>query len=411
MLNRDTVVVTGIGLVTSLGYEYNEVWNSMLSGRNGIKKLEDDYDGFKEYQVHVAGIAPEVYFEEFKNIAAQKRVKLRNADKAVKMLVFSGLKALEDAKLTVPDDMEKYNVGAIIGCGTTLAERYSDIPVNERNPKWFFETYSNLILGHLSIAASLSGFGSTIVGACASGTQAIGEAFKKIQYGEEKILLAGGVDNKFSHLHISGFSRLNMTSKCEEPDKAIKPFDKNREGFVIGQGACVLVLVSLSHAKKRGAKIMGRILGYGCSMDSTSIADSSRTGKRYAMERALKDAGLVPEAIDYINAHGTSTISNDKEESMAIKDLFGKRAYSIPVNSSKSILGHTFAACGAIESFVCIKSLEQQRIHLTRNFQEGDEFCDLDYVRDRARDVKMNYCLNNSSGLGGYNSSLIFAKV
>lgn len=410
MSKVEQVVVTGIGLVSPLGCDYNKVWDSLLAGENGIRHLTGSYENLKEYQLHIGGIAPCISLNEFSNLDKQCKAKLKNVNMVTKMLVYSGLKAMEDANLQIHEDTEKYNIGAIIGCGSTLAEHYDEIPREERNPKWFFETYPNLVLSYLSIASSIKGYGSTIVSACVGGSHAIGEAFKRIQRGDDTILLAGGVDNKMSHLHVNGFSRLNMISTSTDPESAVRPFDRDRSGLVIGQGACVLVLESLSNAQKRGADIKGRIAGFGSSMDGISVADASSKGKTEAMKRAIKDAGLLPDNIDYINAHGTSTVSNDREESIAIKEVFGKRAYSIPISSSKSMLGHTFAACGAIEAFVCLKSLECQKVHINRNFVEGDQFCDLDYVKDSARNAKMDYCLSNTSGLGGYNSTLVFAK-
>ncbi|WP_024834486.1 beta-ketoacyl-[acyl-carrier-protein] synthase family protein [Ruminiclostridium josui] len=411
MHKDNQVVVTGIGLVTPLGCNYNEVWNSLLAGENGIRRLSGDFSRLSENQVYIGGVMPELPFHQLKMMNSGYKAKCRHLGPTAKMLIYAGLKALEDANLSTPDDTQRYNIGAVVGAGSTLAEEYDGIPLEDRNPKWFLETYPNLLLSHLASAASLKGFGCTILSACAGGNQAIGEAMKKIQRGEETVLLAGAVDNKLSYLHTSGFSRLKMCSTSDDPESAVKPFDKNRNGFVIGQGACMLVLESLSNALKRGADIKGRIVGYGNALDGGSLTDASYKGKIAAMQRALDDAGLQADGIGYINAHGTSTVSNDKEESIAIKEVFGNKSYEIPVSSTKSMIGHTFAACGAIEAFVCIKSLLDQRVHITRNFQEGDQFCNLDYVKGSARDVKMDYCISNTSGLGGYNSSLIFARV
>ncbi|MCC5468461.1 beta-ketoacyl-[acyl-carrier-protein] synthase family protein [Pelosinus baikalensis] len=411
MAKEGPVVVTGIGMVTPLGCDYNKVWNSLIEGENGISLLKGSYEEFGKYNIYLAGIASDFSFDELRNLDKHHKAKLKNLNLATKMLVYSGLKALEDANLQPAEDTIKYNIGAIVACGASLSEQYEGIPVEERNPKWFLESYPNLILSYLSMVASLKGYGNTIVSACNGGNQAIGEGFKRIQRGEEKIILVGGVDNKLSSLHASGFSRLGMTTPNNDVNRALRPFDQSRNGFVIGQGACVLVLESLEHAKKRGVDIKGRIVGYGCALDGISITDSSREGKIRAMKMALKDAELSSDEIGYINAHGTSTKSNDSEESIAIKETFGKRAYSIPINSTKSMLGHTFSACGAIEAFVCLRSLADQKVHINRNFEKGDSICNLDYVKDSAREAKMDYCISNTSGLGGYNSSIIFAKV
>ncbi|URZ16106.1 beta-ketoacyl-[acyl-carrier-protein] synthase family protein [Clostridium felsineum] len=411
MQSKEQVVVTGIGLVTPLGCDYEKVWELSLSGNNGVIKLEKSYEALMKYGIHVGGVSPEVSFDKFKGLDKRKKLKLKKLNKSTKMLVYSGLSALEDADLDINVDSERYNIGAIVGTGTALDSLYDDVEVDERNPKWFLETYPNMMLGYLSIAASLKGYGTTIVNACVGGTQAIGEAFKKIQNNEEQLMLAGGVDDKLSKIYASGFSRLNMSSNNTDPESAIRPFDCKRDGFVIGQGACILVLESLSHAKKRGAKIKGKIVGYGNSMDATSISDTSSDGKARAMTQALADANLNAKDIGYINAHGTSTRINDKEESIAIKKVFGEDAYNIPISSTKSLIGHTFAACGAIQSFICIKSLQDQKVHINRNYDTGDDYCDLNYLRNNAVDVDMKYCICNTSGLGGYNSSLIFQKI
>lgn len=411
MVEDESVVISGIGMVSPLGCDYNKVWDSLVNGENGISHLTGEYVKLAKYNVHIAGRAHEFSFDELKNLDKRHKAKLNRLNLATKMLIYSGFKALEDAKLQPIEDTIKYNIGAIIACGTSLSEQYEGISLEERNPKWFLETYPNLMLSHLSIAASLTGYGNTIVAACNGGTQAIGEGFKRIQRGEDNIILVGAVDNKLSNLHASGFSRLGMTTTSNDSNRAMRPFDQNRNGFVIGQGACILVLESLKHAKKRGIDIKGRIVGYGCALDGISITDSSCEGKIKAMRMALRDAEISSDQIGYINAHGTSTKSNDREESIAIKEIFGKKANSIPISSTKSMIGHTFAACGAIEAFVCLKSLAAQKVHVNRNFEKGDSNCNLDYVRDSARDVNMNYCISNTSGLGGYNSSIVFAKV
>lgn len=411
MQSKQEVVVTGIGMVTPLGFEYEEVWNKLITGENGVRRLGRDYEEIIKHDIYVAGVSPEVSFDNFEKLDQRKKSKLKNMNKATKMIIYSGLKALEDAGLDTAVDCEKYNIGSIIGTGTALVDRYEGISIDERNPSWFLETYPNIMNGYLSIIASLKGYGSTIVNACVGGTQAIGEAFKKIQYGEEEILLAGGVDDKLSNIYASGFSRLKMSSSSYYPEIASRPFDENRNGLVFGQGACCLVLESLDCAKKRGANVKGKIVGYGNSMDAESIIDTSSKGKAKAMRRALDDAKLEAKDIGYINAHGTSTIINDKEESLAIKEVFGEYANKIPISSTKSLIGHTFAACGVIQSFVCIKSLESQKVHGNRNFKSGDSHCNLNYVKSAHSDVKMNYCISNTSGLGGCNSSLIFKKV
>ena len=404
------VAVTGIGLVTSLGSDVETIWNSLLRGDNGIKSLDGSNQFAKEFGMNIAGLAASFDLDKF-CIDKKGKKTLNGTDYLTKMLVYAGLSSLDDAKIGYPQQTEQYKIGAIIGTGTALAYRHDKVPYEERNPTWFLDTYPNVPLGVLSIIAAIKGYGCTVVSACTSANQAIGHAFKMIQSGQADVMLAGGVDDKFQVPFISGFSRLNMCTKSDNPDTAMRPFDKLRNGFAMGQGACVLVLESLSHAKKRGAAPKGRIVGYGAALNSTSVTDASSEGILNSIEMALKDAKISPQNIDYINAHGSSTVSNDKEESIAIKRLFGEKAYQIPINSTKSMVGHTFAACGAIEAAVCILSMQNQMVHVTRNYSQGDSFCDLDYVKDNSRKASIKYCLSNTSGIGGYNSTLIFGAV
>lgn len=402
---RKEVVVSGIGIISSLGREIETVWTHLLEGKNGFTALSDP--AFLRYGIQVAGLAAEFSLDRFH--IRPKLIKEMNF--GVKMLVYAGLSALEAASLKFPEETEAYNVGAIVGAGNALVGQHDNFPYEQRPPTWFLETFPNMPLAYLSLAASIKGYGSTIVSACVSSTQAIGNAFKLIQSGQAKIVVAGGMENKLVAPALSGFSRLHMVDSEKDPEKAMRPFDKTRSGFVIGQGACLLVLEEYEHACKRGVSPMGRIVGYGASLSANSLTDACRLGVLNSMRAALEDAHLSPQDIDYINAHGTATLSNDREESLAIKELFGESAYRLVVNSTKSMLGHTFAACGALESAVCIKSLQARQVHPTRNFQLGDSNCDLDYVKGEARKIPIRYCMSNNSGLGGYNATLIFGQL
>jgi len=401
------VVVTGIGILTSLGADMPSLWQALLDGSNGVRRLRDFNPEISAEGVSL--VAPVVDFD-LASLGVTNR-SLAGLDFASRMTVYAGLSALKDAGLCWPEDTGKHNVGAIVGTGNALADRYSALPLDARNPKWFLETYPNLALGHLSTIAKLPGYGSTIVAACTSGTQAVGTAFHMIQGGKADVLLAGAVENKFYAPVFSGFRRLNMCTPSDDPENAMRPFDRNRSGFVVGKGACFLVLENQRVAEKRGAWPRCSVVGYGSSMNARSLTDANRDGVCRSMASALKDAGLSPTMVDYINAHGTSTVSNDREETAAIKELFGKHAYRIPVNSTKSMLGHTFAACGAIESAVCVASLEEQKVHPTRNFSDGGSDCDLDYVKEGWREANVRYAMNNSSGVGGYNASVIFERL
>ncbi|MBN2532642.1 MAG: beta-ketoacyl-[acyl-carrier-protein] synthase family protein [Spirochaetales bacterium] len=407
---KNRVAITGIGIITPLGSNIEDVWKGLLEGRNGITLLSDFDKSLIKYGMKLVGLCVDFNLDKFQ-LGRNSKMLIKKMNFLSRMLVYAGLDALDDAGISFPEETRKYRVGAIIGTGTALADRYSGEPYDQRNPKWFLETYPNIYLSYLANIVSLNGYASTIVSACTSGTQSIGEAYKMIQDGRVNIMLAGGIENKFYAPFFSGFSRLYMSTREEDPETAMRPFDKDRSGFVLSKGAAILVLESYEHAINRGARVRAFVEGYGSSINAESLTDASYKGIIDSMEMAIKDAGIEPGNIDYINAHGSSTISNDREESIAIKKLFGDRAFKIPVNSTKSMLGHSFAACGAIESAVCVKSLEDQQVHLTRNFKEGDLFCDLDYVKDRSRKAHILYCMNNTSGIGGYNASLIFKKV
>lgn len=404
------VVVSGIGIISALGDSKDSVWRALLAGKSGIKCFPESYKDLMINGVCGGGYISDVNLTGFE-ISNEKLRLVKGSEKTTKMLIHAGLSALADANIRYPGDLEEYNMGMIVGTGISTAERYRDIPYPERNPKWFLETYPNIHLAYFSILVSLKGFCSSIVSACVSSSQAIGAAFRMIRKGEAEVMLAGGVDSKFAQPFIYGFSQLNMMDTREDLVNAMRPFDKDRNGFVMGEGACVLVLESYDHLKKRNGRALCEIAGYGNSMDANSLTNSNWQGKYRAMEVALHDADLSIQDIDYINAHGTATYSNDKEESIAIKKLFGKHAYSIPINSTKSMTGHTFAACGAIEAAVCTQSIIHDQIHTTLNFMSGDDDCDLNYVEDRFIEKEITYCISNNSAIGGYNTTLVFKKI
>ena len=407
MSTQRDVVITGIGMVTSLGSSVDTVWNSVLEGEHGFDKLSSIAPELEGHGVNVAAAAADFDLSQF-NLNPKL---LRNTNKVTNMLVYSGLSALKAASLNAPDDCERYNIGAIIGTGTGMAERYSSQPLEGRRPRWFLDTYPNLWLSYLSIAAGLKGYGSTVVNACASGTVAIGNAFSMIQTGQADVMLAGATSSKLAAPYLSGYSRLGMISPSDSPDNAMRPFDKDRTGFVLGEGACVLVLEEAKHAEKRQAEPISRIVGTGMTMDAFRVTDPSEEGKIRAMQQAMANAGIDEKSIDYVNAHATSTKANDAVETQAIKSLFGKRAPGVPINSTKSMLGHTLAASGAIEAAICAKSLQEKTIHRTRNFKQGCRDCDLDYVAEGNRNTDLQYCISNSSGIGGYNASLVMAAA
>ncbi len=405
-MKNDDVVITGMGLLSSLGNDVEGIWHKLLNLENGVKTI-DQNNALYGYGIHV--LSPCSPFDLEALLPNRKLRKSMN--RVSKMMVYTGLKALHQAGFSCREEVEALNVGAIVGTGTSLCDEYQGLDYTKRNPKWFLDTYPNVHLAYLSIAAGLTGHGSTIVNACTSASQAIGSAFHMIRNGGFDILLAGGADSRISPSFLSGFSRLNMHTNAKCADSAMRPFDKDRSGFVLGEGAGMLTIERYSHALKRGATPLARIVGYGSSMDAMRITDPSEKGKLNAMLSALKDADLAAKEIGYINSHGTSTFLNDKTESKAIRLCFPDTHHKIPVNSTKSMLGHTLAASGGIESAICIKTLQEQTIHPTRNFQAGDRDCQLNIVTGQPLKQHVGYCLNNSSGIGGFNTSLIFAAA
>ena len=409
-MSRRRVVISGIGIISPMGDSLHSLWQALLDGKNGVKYFPDEYKDLNINGVRGGGYISSVDLGKFP-ISKGKLGLIKYSEKTTKMLVYAGLSALDDAGIKYPEDVEKLNIGMILGSGMSIAERYEGIPYLERNPKWFLETYPNIHLAYFSALVSLKGFCSNIVTACTGASQAIGAAFRMVQNGEANIMLAGGVDSRFAKPFIYGFSRLNMINTEEDLLVAMRPFDKKRNGFVMGEGSCILVIESFDHLQERAGKAFCEIAGYANSSDAGSLTDCNWQGKLSAMKSAISDAGISTNDIDYINSHGTSTQSNDKEESIAIKNLFGSRAYEIPINSTKSMIGHTFAACGAIEAAVCAQSIIHSKVHRTLNFTRGDDYCDLNYARDGTVEKEIKYCISNNSAIGGNNTSLVFKKL
>ena len=317
--------------------------------------------------------------------------------------------------------MEKedpYMVGVSIGSGVgslqTVEREYEKILTKgptKANPLMIPLMISNMASGNVSIQLGLKGKSINVVTACATGTNSIGEAFRAIQYGDADVMLAGGAEASLSHVAVAGFGSLTALTKSDDPDKCCMPFDKDRSGFVMGEGGAVVVLEELEHAKKRGAKIYGEVVGYGCSSDAFHITSPAEdgSGAARAMTNAMNDANVKPEDIMYINAHGTSTHHNDLFETRAIKLAFGDHAKNLKINSTKSMIGHLLGAAGAIEFITCIKEMEEGYLHQTLGLVEPDEECDLDYCTEPVTG-EFNYALSNSLGFGGHNSTIIVKK-
>lgn len=271
---------------------------------------------------------------------------------------------------------------------------------------------SNMASGNVSIQLGAKGKCTDVVTACASGTHSIGDAFRAIQYGDAEVMIAGGAENAITPIGVSGFTNMTALTTCEDPARASIPFDKDRAGFVLGEGAGVAVLEELEHAKKRGAKILAEVAGYGATADAYHITAPSEDGEgaAHAMSLAMKEAGITPEQVDYINAHGTGTHLNDLAETKAIKLAFGEAAYGVKINSTKSMTGHLLGAAGGVEFVVCVRSIQDSFIHQTVGSAETDEECDLDYCIGAPAEQKVNYAISNSLGFGGHNATLLIRK-
>lgn len=404
------VVVTGMGAITPIGNNVEEFWNGITSGKIGFDKISR-FDT-TEYKCHVAAEVKDFDAKAYLDVRAAKRMELFS-----QYAVVAAKEALQDAQL----DLEKedpYMVGTSVasGIGSLQAMEREHQKLLEKgpgriNPLFVPMMISNMACGNIAIQFGLKGKSINVVTACASGTNAIGEAFRSIQYGEADVMVAGGTEGSVSPIGVAGFTALTALSTVEDPAKASLPFDKNRSGFVMGEGAGVVVLEELEHAKARGAKIYAELVGYGCTSDAYHITSPAEDGggAAKAMEFAVKDAGAKPEDITYINAHGTGTHHNDLFETRAIKLTFGEHAKNIKINSTKSMIGHLLGAAGAVEFITCVKEIEQGYIHATVGYETPDEELDLDYCQ-QAVNAQVPYALSNSLGFGGHNASLLVKK-
>lgn len=405
---RKRVVVTGLGIVSPLGNDPASAYQNAIEGKNCITKVTSfDTSGLK------VKIAAEV--KDFDPSAYLSKRDARRQDLYSQYAVYASMEAMKDAGLLNHDEPE--DLGVIMGTGMggmqTFANDlnkafeggYSKIP-----PMFIPMIIPNMASGNVSIAANAQNHSSAVTTACAAGTHAIGDAFRHLQHGYAQIMLAGGTEAGVNPYTLAGFNALSALSTHEDASSASRPFDKNRDGFVLGEGAGVLVLETLEHAQKRNAKIYAEVIGYGSTSDAYHITAPSGTGAIKAMENALKDASIRKEEVDYINAHGTSTPLNDKFETQAIKAVFEEHAYQLKVSSTKSMHGHALGGTGGIEAVLTVKTIENGLIPPTINYETKDEECDLDYVANTAiqRDVKV--AMSNSLGFGGHNAILLFRK-
>ncbi|MBT2573833.1 beta-ketoacyl-ACP synthase II [Bacillus sp. ISL-51] len=410
-MSKKRVVVTGLGALSPLGSDAETSWKNAIGGVSGIgpiTRVESD-----EYPAKVAAELKDFNIENFMD-----KKEARKMDRFTQYAVVAAKMAVEDAGLNITEDIAP-RVGVWVGSGIggleTLESQFEIfLTKGPRRVSPFFVPMMipDMATGQISIALGAKGVNSCTVTACATGTNSIGDAFKVIQRGDADAMITGGTEAPLTRMSFAGFSANKALSTNPDPKTASRPFDKNRDGFVMGEGAGIVVLEELEHALARGAKIYGEIVGYGSTGDAYHITAPAQDGEggARAMQEAIKDAGIKPEDIDYINAHGTSTYYNDKYETMAIKTVFGEHAYKLAVSSTKSMTGHLLGAAGGIEAIFSVMAIKDGIIPPTINIETPDEECDLDYVPDKARQQDVNVVLSNSLGFGGHNATLIFKK-
>ncbi|MGX6442258.1 beta-ketoacyl-ACP synthase II [Neobacillus sp. K501] len=410
-MEKHRVVVTGVGAVTPLGNDVETTWKGILEGKSGIGPLTrvnaDEYPAKVAAQIN--DFNPETFMD---------RKDARKMDRFTQYAVAASLMAVEDAKLIINEENAP-RVGVWIGSGIggmeTFEEQYEIFQkrgYRRVSPFFVPMLIPDMATGQVSITLGAKGFNSCTVTACATGTNSIGDAFKVIQRGDADVMISGGAEAPITKMSVAGFCANTALSNNPDPKTASRPFDKNRDGFVIGEGAGIVVLEKLEHALARGAKIYAEIVGYGATGDAyhiTAPAPAGEGGAR-AMKMAINDGGLNPEDIDYINAHGTSTEYNDKFETLAIKEVFGEHAYKLALSSTKSMTGHLLGAAGGIEAIFTVLAIQDSILPPTINYETPDPECDLDYVPNAARPKEIKAALSNSLGFGGHNATIVFKK-
>lgn len=404
------VVVTGMGAITPIGNSVEEFWNGIKEGKTGFGPIT--YFDTADYRCKLAA---EV--KDFDPAQYMDKKSARRMEQFCQFAVAAAGKAIADAGLIMEQE-DPYMVGCSVGSGIGSLQamereydRLKEKGPGRVGPMLVPLMISNMAAGNVSIAYGLKGKSLNVVTACATGTHSIGEAYRTIQYGDADVMVAGGTESSITPIGIAGFSALTALSFSEDPQRASIPFDKDRNGFVMGEGSAVVVLEELEHAKRRGAKIYAELIGYGCSSDAYHITSPAEdgSGAATAMLNALKDGGVAPEELTYINAHGTSTHHNDLFETRAIKLAFGEHAYDLKINSTKSMVGHLLGAAGAVEFVTCVKEIQEGYIHRTVGLRETEEELDLNYCRD-SYEEEVPYALTNSLGFGGHNASLLLKK-
>jgi 3-oxoacyl-[acyl-carrier-protein] synthase II len=406
------VVVTGIGLVTPLGVGIDNVWERILNGESGI--VPNSRFDVAQHETKFAG-----QVQDFKPEDYISHKELKKVDLFIQYALGATKIAMEDSGLDMSkEDAER--VGVVVGTGLgglPTLEKYHSILL-ERGPSRISPFFIPMLIaneapGHIAIQHGIKGPNLCIVTACATGAHSIGESFRIIQYGDADVMVAGGTEANLTPLTVGGFNAMKaLSTRNDAPEKASRPFEKDRDGFVIAEGSGIIILEELEHAQKRGAKIYGEMAGYGYNGDAYHITAPAPDGEGFirCIKMALKDAAMMPEDVDYINAHGTSTELNDYTETLAIKEVFGERAYKLPVSSTKSMTGHLLGAAGAVEAVFSVLSIRDQVCPPTINYETPDPNCDLDYVANTKRSHTIDVAMSNSFGFGGTNSVLLFRR-
>ena len=411
--NKKRVVITGMGVISCVGNTVKEFWDSLLNGKSGIDYLKQL--NTENYSCKIGG-----EIKNFDPLNYMDKKESKRLAKNSQFAVAATMEAISAAELDL-SNTDRLNMGALIGSGSggTIPEteketlQMYDKKRNTISPIYVPKMLPNMAASSVSRIFNLEGYSNAISTACAAGTQAIGEAYEVILRGDADIMIAGGAEAPFCETTLGGFCNMHaLTSSNEDPKAASKPFDKNRDGFVPSEGSAVLVLEKLENAINRGKEPIAEIVGYSCTSDAYHLVQPQPEGKgaTNAMNKALSKANLNFKEINYINAHGTSTPANDKAETLAIKNVFNEHAYNLKINSTKSIIGHSSGAAGAMEAIACAKSIKEQRIHGTINYNVPDPECDLDYNPNKSTDYVINYALSNSFGFGGHNSCIILSK-
>lgn len=406
------VVVTGIGAVTPIGNDVPAMWESVKNGVCGIDKVTHfDASGYK---TQIAGEIKNLNVEDF-----IERKEARKMDRYAQFALIAATEAVKNSGLDMTKE-DPWRVGVVTGSGiggiTTFEEQHENLMAKgpgRVSPFFIPMMISNMAACHIAIKFGAKGVNENIVTACASGTNALGDAFRHIQYGANDVIITGGAEAAVSPTAFAGFCNMKaMSTRNDDPKHASRPFDAERDGFVLSEGAGMLVLEELEHAKKRGADIICEVVGYGATDDAYHITSPVPGGEggAMAMKLAIKDAGISPDEIDYINAHGTSTKYNDHFETEAIKDALGDAAYKTAVSSTKSMTGHMLGAAGAVEAIICAKAISDGYIPATINYENSDPDCDLDIVPNKGRNGEIRYAMSNSLGFGGHNATVILKK-